>query len=45
MPAQNGRDYVGIGKLLLDRGELKSGQASMQGIIEYLRADPDAARR
>lgn len=37
---QNGRDYVGIGKLLLDRGELKSGQASMQGILEYLRADP-----
>ncbi len=37
---QNGRDYVGIGKLLLDRGELKSGQASMQGILDYLRADP-----
>jgi len=37
---QNGRDYVGIGKLLLDRGELQSGQASMQGILAYLRADP-----
>jgi membrane-bound lytic murein transglycosylase A len=37
---QNGRDYVGIGKLLLDRGELKTGQASMQGILDYLRADP-----
>ncbi len=37
---QNGRGYVGIGKLLLDRGELKSGQASMQGILDYLRADP-----
>jgi len=37
---QNGRDYVGIGKLLLDRGELKPGQASMQGILDYLRADP-----
>lgn len=37
---QNGRDYVGIGRLLLDRGELKSGQASMQGILDYLRADP-----
>lgn len=38
--SQNGRGYVGIGKLLLDRGELKSGQASMQGILSYLRADP-----
>ncbi len=37
---QNGRDYVGIGKLLLDRGALKPGQASMQGILDYLRADP-----
>lgn len=38
--SQNGRDYVGIGKLLLDRGDLQPGQASMQGILDYLRADP-----
>lgn len=38
--SQNGRGYVGIGKLLLDRGELQRGQASMQGILDYLRADP-----
>ncbi len=38
--SQNGRDYVGIGKLLLDRGELAPGQASMQGILGYLHADP-----
>ncbi|MEY4270702.1 MAG: hypothetical protein RLZZ58_1918 [Pseudomonadota bacterium] len=38
--SQNGRDYVGIGKLLRDRGELAAGQASMQGIVDYLRADP-----
>ncbi|KTE19361.1 MltA [Sphingopyxis sp. H050] len=37
---QNGRDYVGIGKLLLDRGELPRDKASMQGILDYLRADP-----
>lgn len=37
---QNGRGYVGIGKLLLDRGELPRGGADMQGIINYLRADP-----
>ena len=38
--SQNGRDYVGIGRLLLDRGALQPGQASMQGILDYLRADP-----
>lgn len=38
--SQNGHDYVGIGRLLRDRGELAPGQATMQGIIEYLRADP-----
>src|SRR3546814_19046133 len=38
--SQNGRDYVGIGKLLRDRGGLQPGQASMQGILDYLRADP-----
>lgn len=37
---QNGRGYVGIGKLLLDRGELPRGGADMQGILNYLRADP-----
>jgi membrane-bound lytic murein transglycosylase A len=38
--SQNGRDYTGIGKLMLDRGLLKPGQASMQGIMAYLRANP-----
>src|SRR3546814_14421503 len=42
--SQNGRDYVGIGKLLLDRGELQPGQASMQGIPDYLRADQARGR-
>jgi membrane-bound lytic murein transglycosylase A len=37
---QNGRDYTGIGKLLIDRGDLPRGQGSMQGIMAYLRADP-----
>lgn len=37
---QNGRDYVGIGKLMLDRGLLQPGQASMQGIMAWLRANP-----
>lgn len=38
---QNGRDYTGIGGLLRDRGAVGPGQLSMQGIIAYLRAQPD----
>lgn len=37
---QNGRDYTGIGKLMRDRGLLGPGQTSMQGIMDYLRANP-----
>ena len=37
---QNGRDYVGIGKLLRDRGVLGPGQLSMQGVMASLRANP-----
>ncbi|WP_341533697.1 murein transglycosylase A [Polymorphobacter arshaanensis] len=40
---QNGRDYVAIGKLLRDRGALAPGQATMDGIIGWLRAHPDEA--
>jgi membrane-bound lytic murein transglycosylase A len=39
---QNGREYVGIGKLLRDRGILGPGQLSMQGVMDYLRSDPVA---
>lgn len=42
--SQNGRDYTGIGKLMLDRGLLQRGQASMQGIMAYLRANPEQGR-
>jgi membrane-bound lytic murein transglycosylase A len=37
---QNGKDYTGIGKLMRDRGTIGPGQASMQGIMAYLRANP-----
>ena len=37
---QNGRDYIGIGKLMKDRGLLGPGQSSMQGIESWLRANP-----
>lgn len=42
--SQNGRDYTGIGKLMLDRGLVQRGQASMQGIMAYLRANPEQGR-
>ncbi|HWK35254.1 murein transglycosylase A [Sphingomonas sp.] len=41
---QNGRDYTGIGALMRDRGLLKPGQASMQGIMAWLRANPVEGR-
>ncbi|MDB5718666.1 MAG: MltA protein, partial [Sphingomonas bacterium] len=40
---QNGREYVGIGALLRNRGVLAPGQASMQGIMAWLRDHPDEA--
>ena len=41
---QNGRDYVGIGSLMRKRGLLQSGQASMQGIVAWLHANPEQGR-
>ena len=38
---QNGRGYTAIGKLLRDRGVLAPGQATMDGIIGWMRAHPD----
>ncbi len=42
---QNGRGYTGIGKLMRDRGLLGPGQASMQGIMAWLRANPEEGRK
>ena len=42
--SQNGRDYTGIGALMRDRGLLKPGGASMQGIMAYLREHPEQGR-
>lgn len=42
--SQNGRDYTGIGKLLRDRGLIGPGQASMQGIVQWLRDHPAEGR-
>lgn len=39
--SQNGRDYTGIGQLMRERGLLQPGQSSMQGIMGWLRANPE----
>jgi membrane-bound lytic murein transglycosylase A len=39
--SQNGRDYTGIGALMRQRGLIEPGQASMQGIVAWLRSHPD----
>lgn len=45
---QNGREYVGIGSVMRERGLLGSGpgqySGSMQGIMQYLRENPQAGR-
>ena len=40
----NGRAFTGIGRLLLDAGKIPRGQASMQGIRDWLRANPREGR-
>lgn len=41
--SQNGRDYVAVGKVLLDNGDLPKGGVSMDSIIVWLRANPAKA--
>ncbi|MFC4292884.1 murein transglycosylase A [Sphingorhabdus arenilitoris] len=43
--SQNGRDYTGIGKLMKDRGLLGPGESSMQGIVSWLRRNPEEGRK
>jgi membrane-bound lytic murein transglycosylase A len=42
--SQNGRDYVGIGKLMKDRGLLAPGRTTMQDLVAWLRAHPEEGR-
>ncbi|MFM9851645.1 MAG: murein transglycosylase A [Sphingomonadaceae bacterium] len=42
--SQNGHDYTGIGKIMRDRGLLAPGKATMQGIVEYINANPEQGR-
>ncbi|WP_244624550.1 murein transglycosylase A [Sphingomonas sp. So64.6b] len=41
---QNGRPYTGIGALMKERGLLKPGQTSMQGIVAWLHDNPVQGR-
>lgn len=41
---QNGREYIAIGRIMKERGLLGPGQTSMQGIVGWLRANPEAGR-
>lgn len=41
---QNGQPYQSIGKVLIDRGELTSDKASMQGIKDWARRNLDKLR-
>ncbi|WP_298672805.1 MltA domain-containing protein [uncultured Sphingomonas sp.] len=42
--SQNGRDYTGIGSLMRQRGLLGPNQLSMQGMVTWLRANPEQGR-
>jgi membrane-bound lytic murein transglycosylase A len=41
--AQNGHDYVAIGRVLVASGDLAKGQATMDTILVWLRANPTKA--
>jgi membrane-bound lytic murein transglycosylase A len=41
---QNGREYIAIGRLLRERGILPPGGASMQAIVDWMRANPEQGR-
>lgn len=41
---QNGYEYVGIGRVLRERGLLEPGQSTLEGILAWLRANPVEAR-
>ena len=43
--SQNGHDYTGIGKLMRERGLVGPGQANIQGLTAWLRANPEAGRK
>lgn len=41
---QNGREYVGIGRLMKERGLLEPGKTTMQDLVAWLREHPEEGR-
>jgi membrane-bound lytic murein transglycosylase A len=41
---QNGRDYVGIGRLMRERGLVEPGHTTMQDLVAWLHDHPDEGR-
>ena len=41
---QNGREYVAIGRLLRERNLLPPGGASMKGIVDWIKVNPEQGR-
>lgn len=41
---QNGRTYVSVGAYMRERAMLQTGQYTMQGVMAYMRANPEAGR-
>jgi membrane-bound lytic murein transglycosylase A len=41
---QNGREYVGIGRIMRERGMLQPGGTTMQHIVAWLRANPEEGK-
>ncbi len=43
--SQNGRDYTGIGRVMKERNLNPAGDYSMQGIVAWLNANPEAGKQ
>lgn len=42
---KNGHPYTSIGKILIEKGELPAGAASLDAVLRWLRADPERGRK
>jgi membrane-bound lytic murein transglycosylase A len=42
---QNGHEYQSVGRLMIERGLMQKGQATMQGILAWARANPEQGRK
>jgi membrane-bound lytic murein transglycosylase A len=42
---QNGHEYQSVGRLMIERGLMQKGKATMQGILAWARANPEQGRK